>query len=483
MTDLLPGLLAGRYQLGELIGRGGVGDVYRAIDVTSGRPVAVKFLRDTPGSDQRRFAAEVRTLEVFDHPNLVRLLDMGDRGGQAFLVTDLVDGGTLAHRIAAGPLAYGDTARIGAAVASALDYVHRRGVVHRDVKPGNILLGRGGEVRLADFGIARLVDAAGITTTGLAVGTPAYVAPEQIDTADVGPPADIYALGLVLLECLTGRRAYAGMPSEVAARRLQHGPDLSALNQPGWRFLIRGMTNRTPALRPPAADVRDLLRGLGSPPLVASGGGAARPSRGPGPADPAEVTTERFHLHVVPIDNRVGPFVSGRVGISAATEQFELRPPAPPAPPVPPVKPPPPSATQQYPVRPAAPPPVAAQQWRPAPRPPAPRPPGTQWQGNRAIAHPAPARAPASAPPRWPSGTASRPLPPPPVQPAPQQPAPQQPVVLRPGYVDWLIALIFVLLAIGIIAGYLIAKHATSDVPPLAPQGSSLVLHSGTRLT
>jgi serine/threonine protein kinase len=177
---------------------------------------------------------------------------------------ELIDGQPLSDHLGGGPLGADRTAQIGASVADALAYVHGQGLLHRDVKPANILLSADGRVRLADFGIARLVDSARVTAAGDVLGTPAYFAPEQVAGEPVGPPADVYALGLVLLECLTGQREYQGMPLEAAMARLNRPPVMPPNLSPGWRDLLVGMTARQPMSRLSAAQSADRLRRLAS---------------------------------------------------------------------------------------------------------------------------------------------------------------------------------------------------------------------------
>src|ERR1700684_3988924 len=212
--------LGGRYRLVRLIGRGGMSDVYEALDVQTGISVAVKVVRSGDPEFVRRLAHEARALESFEHPGLVRLYDTGLAGDQAYLVMEYVEAITLAESLRRGPLAAKDVAALGVSLADALAYVHERGIVHRDVKPSNILISRGGDVKLGDFGIPHLHDAATLTITGTMLGTVSYMAPEQLEDTQVGPSADIWSLGIVLLECLTGRRVYEGSPSEIVARRL-----------------------------------------------------------------------------------------------------------------------------------------------------------------------------------------------------------------------------------------------------------------------
>ena len=218
-TKQVAELLEGRYQLGELIGRGGMAEVHRGVDLRLDREVAIKLLAHSPGADRARFAAEARMLAQFNHPNLVRLFDAGDDGSVAWLVMELVKGTTLAERCHNGPLSDHDVTEAGRQLADALRYVHGEGVIHRDVKPSNILFDDQ-RCLLADFGVARLVDSASLTVTGTMLGTPAYLAPEQVAGEPVGPPADVYSLGLVLAEALSGRRVFVGTAVETAAARL-----------------------------------------------------------------------------------------------------------------------------------------------------------------------------------------------------------------------------------------------------------------------
>ena len=223
---------AGRYTLGDLIGRGGAAEVYRARDELLGRDVAVKLFPSGVGeADESRRQREVQTLAGMNHPGLVTIYDVGQEGSRAYFVMQLIEGESLADRIRSGPLRLGDVVALGAALSDALTYVHRHGVVHRDIKPGNVLLDTEGRPHLSDFGIAVLADATNITATGMVIGTASYLSPEQVRGQPVGPASDVYALGLVLLECITARREYPGNALEAAVAR-QHRPPANPPHHP-----------------------------------------------------------------------------------------------------------------------------------------------------------------------------------------------------------------------------------------------------------
>jgi len=252
-------LLADRYQLVGLLGQGGMSDVYEAIDEQNGTTVAVKIVRSGDPALARRMAQEARALERVEHPGLVRLFDTGLEADQAYLVMELVKGVTLAASLRNGPLGAVATAVLGARLADALACVHDHGIVHRDVKPSNILLTEDGNGKLGDFGIARLLDSTTLTLAGTTLGTAAYMAPEQLEDHQVGPSADIWSLGIVLLECLTGRRVYEGTPSEVVARRLAAPvPFPDGLPVP-WKLVLSGMLDHRPDQRLDGAETAALL--------------------------------------------------------------------------------------------------------------------------------------------------------------------------------------------------------------------------------
>jgi hypothetical protein len=255
-----PAVLGGRYELGATLGSGASAVVRRAWDRVSGRAFAVKlFHAGASAHDCRRQQREMRALAALHHPGLVGLYDGGVEAGRPYIVTDLVEGPSLAERIARRPLDADEVRRLGARLADALAHVHASGIVHRDLKPANVLLGEDGRPRLADFGIARALDGTAVTGTGYVVGTAAYLAPEQVRGEWVGPEADVYALGLVLLEALTGRREYPGALVESATARLHRAPDIPATLPSGLRTALHAMTALEPAVRPTAAEVAQLL--------------------------------------------------------------------------------------------------------------------------------------------------------------------------------------------------------------------------------
>src|SRR4051794_8889466 len=242
------------------------------------------------------------TLAALDHPSLVTVFDAGTDGdsNQPYLVMQLIEGPTLSDELRGGRLQPERVARYGAALADALGYVHERGLVHRDVKPANVLITEDGRVHLADFGIARLVDSAHQTKTGDVLGTPAYFAPEQVAGEPVGPNADIYALGIVLIECLTGKRPFEGTAMEVAMARLARAPEIPPGTTGDWASLLTAMTRRVPEERPGAEQVADALR------LIADGQTGERTIAMPPPVaattvmPPPTVATEAMAMTPAP---------------------------------------------------------------------------------------------------------------------------------------------------------------------------------------
>ncbi len=249
-------VLADRYDVTDRIASGGMGDVYRAVDRRLSRAVAIKVLRTDDTVAEQRFATEVATHAGLQHPDIVVLFDADDHEGAPFLVMEYVEGPSLADLLRSGPLPVEQVRDTGRRIASALAHAHERGIIHRDVKPSNVLHDRAGCAKLADFGIVRLADAAGLTATGTALGSVGYVAPEQLTDGDnVGPAADVYALGLLLLEAASGERAFDGPGTEAAFKRLSSDPAIPAHLPADLADLLRAMTDRDPGARPRASDV------------------------------------------------------------------------------------------------------------------------------------------------------------------------------------------------------------------------------------
>jgi serine/threonine protein kinase len=224
---LVGSLVLNRFLIERRIGSGGFGTVYEAWDGRLERPVAVKAIESagTPGSD--RVLREAQAAARLNHPGIVTLYEMGEEDGNALLVTELVDGSTLAELNRDGTLSDREVGEIGADLCEALDHAHTRAVVHRDIKPQNVLVTEEGEphAKLMDFGVARLTDAAALTAPGDVVGTLAYMAPEQAEGRTAGPEVDVYALGLMLYESWSGdhptRRATPAATARAIGARLR----------------------------------------------------------------------------------------------------------------------------------------------------------------------------------------------------------------------------------------------------------------------
>ncbi|HEX8862907.1 MAG TPA: serine/threonine-protein kinase, partial [Actinomycetes bacterium] len=257
-------MLADRYRLVRRLASGGMGQVWRANDEILGRPVAVKLLRSEYAEDPEfvdRFRAEARRTAALSHPGIASVFDYGetcdpDEGTTAYLVMELVEGEPLSALLAReGRLSPAHTLDVVAQAALALDSAHLAGVVHRDVKPSNLLLRRDGVVKVTDFGIAHAADEAPRTEAGLVVGTAAYLSPEQVACRPATPISDVYALGVVAYECLAGRRPFTGdHPIALAlAHRRSEPPPLPEDVPESVCELVAWTMSKLPSARPHSA--------------------------------------------------------------------------------------------------------------------------------------------------------------------------------------------------------------------------------------
>jgi eukaryotic-like serine/threonine-protein kinase len=228
-------ILANRYEIGERLGSGGMSSVHRATDLILERTVAVKILAEHLSDDERfvaRFKREALSVAKLIHPNIVQVYDTGIDDDRHFIVMEYAEGRSGAQILQRqGPLDAETTAEIGIQACAGLDYAHRRGIIHRDVKPGNLMISGGPvgggplTVKLTDFGIARAVEQTRITQVGSVIGTAAYLSPEQVRGEEATPATDVYALGVVLYQFLTGRLPYEGSSlAELAVRQQNEKP-------------------------------------------------------------------------------------------------------------------------------------------------------------------------------------------------------------------------------------------------------------------
>ncbi|WP_374025679.1 protein kinase [Mycobacterium sp. HNNTM2301] len=251
-------LLDGRYLVQSKIASGGTSTVYRGLDTRLDRPVAVKVMDARYAGDEQfltRFQREARSVARLKDPGLVAVYDQGLDSRHPFLVMELIEGGTLRELLAErGPMPPYAVAAVLRPVLSGLAAAHRSGLVHRDVKPENVLISDDGEVKIADFGLVRAVAAAGITSTSVILGTAAYLSPEQVRDGDASPRSDVYAAGILTYELLTGRTPFTGdSPLSIAYQRLDTDvpPPSAAIDgvPPQFDEFVRRATARNPADR------------------------------------------------------------------------------------------------------------------------------------------------------------------------------------------------------------------------------------------
>jgi eukaryotic-like serine/threonine-protein kinase len=298
-------LVANRYALKAPLGRGGMGVVWRAHDLVLGREVAVKevvFPPAMPDEERRpaqaRVMREARAAARLNHPAVVTLYDVVQDGGGTFIVMELVDAPTLADLVRAeGPLPADRVAGIGAQVASALEAAHRAGIVHRDVKPGNVMVPERGTAKLADFGIASLQGDPQLTSTGLVIGSPAYMAPEQARGEESGPAADFWALGATMFYAVEGQPPFDRGTSIATLAAVVSEPPRSPRQAGPLAPLLTALLAKDPEARPSGPELRaalDRLAARPSPPTE------VLPSRGPG-------RTVQLPPPAAPVDSREQP--------------------------------------------------------------------------------------------------------------------------------------------------------------------------------
>jgi eukaryotic-like serine/threonine-protein kinase len=262
--------VAGRYRLDELQGRGPMSEVWRAHDGTLDRTVAVKIL--SPTADLARFRREAQALAALAHENVMRVYDYGEDEAGPFMALEWLPGGTLEDRLAAGALPSDETYRVAEGIAAGLAHLHARGLVHRDLKPTNVLFDEEGRPKLGDFGLARHVAGSGtLTEAGTVLGTAAYISPEQAAGEPAGAASDVYSFGVVLFRMLTGVLPFTTEDALALANMHRHAtpPEVEALQPdapPVLAALSAAALRKDPAQRP--ADGEELLGALGAPPAA-----------------------------------------------------------------------------------------------------------------------------------------------------------------------------------------------------------------------
>ena len=306
-------LLAGRYRLDSRIAVGGMGEVWRGTDTVLSRPVAVKLLRTEYAQYPEtlaRFRSEGRHAGSLSHPAIARIYDYGeDAAGAsgpelAYLVMELVDGPSLTEVLGRGALAARQVMDVVAQAAAGLDAAHRAGLVHRDIKPGNLLLGPDGRVKITDFGIAHAAGSAPITVSGALLGTPAYLAPERVAGEAATAASDLYSLGIVAWECLAGKPPFTGTPVEVAvAHRDRPLPSLPGALPADVAGLVAELTAKDPRTRPRSAAE------------VARRAGQLRDAMDSRSTLPLDI---RFDLRAGPDTRRRGRMLSGKTAALSA---------------------------------------------------------------------------------------------------------------------------------------------------------------------
>jgi len=289
--DSLIGQQFGPYKITEKLGEGGMAVVYKGYQQSLNRNVAIKVLRQELAQDEEfvtRFRREALAVADLDHPNILHVYDAGFVQGMYYIVMAYVDGGSLREMVGHGPLEPEYAVSIVSQIADALQHAHQRGIVHRDIKPNNILLSRDGRPLLADFGIAKaLHESSGLTRTGMSIGTPEYMAPEQIQGQKVDGRTDIYALGIVLYEMLVGWAPFASTTPVAALYKQVNEPPpplrQANINVPSWlEPVVAKALAKSPVERyQQASDFADALRQRHAPAPTPVPGRTATPTKVP----------------------------------------------------------------------------------------------------------------------------------------------------------------------------------------------------------
>ena len=264
--------IAGRYEVGEVIGTGGMGEVRAGHDSKLDRAVAIKLLRrdlvEQPDL-KARFESEARAAARIAHPNVVGVFDTGEHEDVPYIVMELLSGRTLADELDEGPLGAERVKRIGLEILSALEASHQQGILHRDLKPSNVLLAKDGSVKVADFGVAKITEGMDITMAGTMIGTPSYLAPERVNGEPASTASDVYSVGVVLYELLTGRRPFeADTPLGLLRAIQQEEPAPLSEICPGLDPWVAAAVTKAMAKDPAERyqDAREMLGDLGVEP-------------------------------------------------------------------------------------------------------------------------------------------------------------------------------------------------------------------------
>jgi eukaryotic-like serine/threonine-protein kinase len=340
----VPGeVIADRYELEELVGRGGMSSVYRARDQLLERFVALKVLHPQYAQDEEyveRFRREARSVAKLSHPHIVTVIDRGEDDGRQFIVFEYVDGENLKQLIErTGPLPARQTIELALAIAGALAFAHEHGLIHRDVKPQNVLLTPDGDAKVTDFGIARSLDVEhGVTQTGTVLGTSNYLSPEQADGRPTTPSSDIYSLGVVLYELLTGEVPFPGANFvAVAMKHLNEAPPDLAAQRPDIPLRLAAAVERALEKEPVhrfatmdefAAELRQCLAALDEPDsertLIVPPPRVLRESR----PHPVRAKRSRLPLYLLLAGCAIAAIVIGIVALDGGSKHHSSAPPS-----------------------------------------------------------------------------------------------------------------------------------------------------------